>query len=236
MRYRLLEEFRGLFDGQRYLHRRATLGDWVALHLYEDLVTLNRSKKFVDRVESGQRVLHGKNTIQGVKARRGDGTLGEPLPGQAPVFDRGYRVARGPIATVEIGVEVKIIAKAMLKQIDRVCGDLLRQANEFGRSGGSPIAVAIVGINHAAKYVGFEGSRSFPTTGSSGFLHPMQEARKAEVHLREKVQPNVEHFLMLRFRATNVAPYTFEWVDEEQTSKDYGAMLVRVSAAYERRF
>lgn len=137
---------------------------------------------------------------------------------------------------MEIGVEVKIIAKAMLKQIDRVCGDLLRQAKEFGRAGGQPIAVAIVGINHAAEYVSFEGSRSFPTTGRSGFLHPFQEAAKAEVHLREKVQPQLEHFLVLRFKATNIAPYPFEWVDQEQTVRDYGAMLVRISAAYERRF
>ncbi|HSR53437.1 MAG TPA: hypothetical protein VLV83_21635 [Acidobacteriota bacterium] len=236
MRYRLLEEFRGLFEGKRYLHRKSTLGDWVALHLYEDLVTLNRSKKFVERVESGHRVLQGNNTVQGVKARRGDGTFGERLPGQIPVSDRGYKVQRAPIATVEIGVEVKIVAKAMLKQIDRVCGDLLRQAKEFGRAGGQPIAVAIAGINHAAEYVSFEGNRSFPTTGRSGFLHPIQEAAKAEVHLREKVQPQLEHFLVLRFKATNIAPYPFEWVNQEQTVRDYGAMLVRVSAAYERSF
>ena len=37
-------------------------------------------------------------------------------------------------------------------------------------------------------------------------------------------------------RATNVAPFPFEWVDVEQTSKEYGALLIRVSREYDRRF
>jgi hypothetical protein len=36
MDYRLLDTFRGLFDGVRYLHRKSNLGDFVASHLYED--------------------------------------------------------------------------------------------------------------------------------------------------------------------------------------------------------
>jgi len=39
--YRLLDEFEKLFRGQRYLHRNSSLGDKVALHLYEDLLSLN---------------------------------------------------------------------------------------------------------------------------------------------------------------------------------------------------
>ena len=64
---------------------------------------------------------------RGVAARRGDGTFGEIIPGEAPILDQGYLVARGPIATVEIGVEVKILAKATIKQIDRVINDLRNQ-------------------------------------------------------------------------------------------------------------
>ena len=44
--YRLLTEFRKLFDGKRYIHRASNLGDFVAMHLYEDLAALNRSDKY----------------------------------------------------------------------------------------------------------------------------------------------------------------------------------------------
>src|SRR5258707_15221935 len=85
-------------------------------------------------------------------------------------------VARGPIATVEIGVEVKILAKAMIKQIDRVKNDLRHQVTEFKLGGGSPICIAVVGINQAESMIGYEGDRPWPTTGKAGFLPPFQEA------------------------------------------------------------
>ena len=43
--YRLLTEFRGLFEGKKYEHRRSNLGDFVAMHIYEDLLTINKSKR-----------------------------------------------------------------------------------------------------------------------------------------------------------------------------------------------
>jgi hypothetical protein len=95
------------------------------------------------------------------------------------MIDPGYLVARGPIATVEIGVEVKVLAKAMIKQIDRVINDLRNQVVQFKRGGGRPICVAIVGIKRADSMVGYEGDRPFPTTGAGGFLHPAQEAPEA---------------------------------------------------------
>ena len=52
------------------------------------------------------------------------------------IEDPGFAVARGPVATVEIGVEVKILAKAMIKQIDRVIGDLVKQVTHFRRGAG----------------------------------------------------------------------------------------------------
>lgn len=51
------------------------------------------------------------------------------------IVDPGYIVARGPIATVEIGVEVKILAKAMIKQVNRVINDLRDQVSQFRRRG-----------------------------------------------------------------------------------------------------
>jgi len=118
--------------------------------------------------------------------------------------DPGYVVARGPIATVEIGVEVKILAKAMIKQIDRVTNNLRNQVAQFRRGGGNPICVAIVGVNHAARCVSYEGDRAFPTTGASGFLHPYREAPGAEARLSREAAPLFDEFLPLQLkRRTN---------------------------------
>jgi hypothetical protein len=218
LEYRLLTEFRRLFDGKPYLHRNSTQGDFVAMHLYEDLIAINRSSKLTESVTVRKdRVLNSQNKRHGVVARRGDGTFGELIPGETPMTDTGYLVARGPISTVEIGVEVKVLAKAMIKQIDRVINDLRHQVVEFRRGGGTPICVAIVGINQADHYVGFEKDDRIPTTGKGGFLHPIQEAAKAEARLTASAQPEFDEFIILRFRATNEEPYPFEWANYRNT-------------------
>jgi len=205
------------------------------MHLYEDLIQIDRSPKLVREIENKRRVLNVQNKRHGVAARRGDGTFGEIIPGEAPIIDEGFRVARGIVATVEIGIEVKILAKAMIKQIDRVISDLKNQVVEFGKGGGKPICVSIVGVNHADKYVGYEGNRSYPTTGRGGFLHPSQEAAEAERRLRELAAPAFDEFLILRYKATNEQPYPFAWVDDDETARDYAAVLTRVSSRYQQR-
>ncbi len=124
MSYKLLDTFQGLFDGRIFKHRASTQGDAVAIQFYEDLYYLNRSQTYVDRVTRGISVVNVGNTRQGVKARRGDGSFGEIIPHEIPVIEPGYAVKRGPIATIEIGIEIKIIQKAMIRQIDRVINDL----------------------------------------------------------------------------------------------------------------
>ena len=37
-------------------------------------------------------------------------------------------------------------------------------------------------------------------------------------------------------RATNAAPFPFEWMDYRETFRDYGAILTRTSREYEKRF
>jgi hypothetical protein len=112
----LLSEFKRLFDGKLYKHRASNQGDFVAMHLYEDLIGIQRSPKLIEAVlERKDRVLNMQNKRRGIAARRGDATFGEIIPGETAIIDAGYKVARGPIATVEIGVEVKILAKAMIK-------------------------------------------------------------------------------------------------------------------------
>ena len=237
LEYRLLREFQRLFEGKIYKHRKSNQGDFVAMHLYEDLIAINRSPKFIDAVMNRKdRVLNVQNKRRGVAARRGDATFGELIPGEIPIADEGYLVSRGPIATVEIGVEVKILAKAMIKQIDRVINDLRNQVVQFRRGGGNPICVAIIGINQAESTVGYEGERPFPTTGKQGFLHPFQEAPEAERRLRAQAAPDFDEFLVLRFKATNAPPYPFDWVDYNATRLDYSAALSRISARYQQRF
>jgi hypothetical protein len=235
--FRLLTEFRRLFEGQPYRHRASNQGDFVAVHLYEDLVAIDRSSRYIDAVVNRRdRVLNVQNRRRGVRARRGDATFGEIIPGETAILEPGYRVGRGSIATVEIGIEVKILAKAMIKQIDRVINDLRNQVAQFQRGGGNPISVGIVGINHAEMCIGYEGDRPFPTTGGKGFLHPIQEAPEAERRLREYAQPAFDEFLVLRYCATNAPPFPFSWVDHNATRLDYAAALARISARYQQRF
>ena len=232
MIYRLLDSFRGLFEGQSYLHRKSNLGDFVARHLYEDLHRLGRSEKYVDRVNTGISVLNTQNLRHGIKARRGDGSFGEIVPHANAIQDEGFVVRRGLIATIEIGIEVKILMKAMIKQIDRVINDLKGQAQHFRSSGGSPICVGVVGINQAQYCTTYEGIRSFRTDGKK-YKHPIDEAAAAEERLRQFAAPAYDEFLILRFDAINEPPYPFVWTNENSTSLDYGAALARISQQYE---
>lgn len=234
-RYALLRTFRGLFEGSPYRHRIANLGDLVASQLYEDLVALGKSAKLVDRVQHHERVVNLKNVMTGKPSRRGDGTFGELVPAAVAVTAKGMLVARGPVATIEIGAETKILAKAMIKQIDRVITDLTNQISQFKRGGGNPICVAFVGINFADQYVSFEGRRRWPTDGKR-YKHPIQEAAQAEQRLNEKARSAFDEFQVLRFRASNMKPFPFAWVNLQNTEMEYSSVLTRVSREYERRF
>ncbi len=235
MSYRLLDRFRDLFEGVQYKHRDSSLGDSVAMCLPEDLYGLGRSAKFNAGVDNKDHVLNVENKLRGINARRGDGTFGEVVPHATVIEIPGFVVARGPIATVEVGTEVKVLANSMIKQIDRVMTDLSNQINEFKTAGGNPITVGIVGINQADHYISYEGERAWPT-GIKGKKHPIQEAADAESRLIARVKPKFDEFVILRYRAWNVPPYRFEWVDEEQTKMDYGAVLARIIRKYDQRF
>lgn len=234
--YELLNTFRSLFEGQVYLHRRSNLGDFVAQRLYDDLLSLGRSPKLVARIKEGSRVVNVANLAVGIKARRGDGTFGERVPALAAIVDPTSQVRRGKISRVEIGAESKILAKAMIKQIDRVIGDLTRQVEQFRRSESDAITVALVGINCADSYISHEGTRSFKTDGTGKYKHPSQEAEEAQRRIEQHVAPAVDHLLILRYKATNEEPFPFEWVNAARTEQEYSAVLTRISVDYEKRF
>jgi len=233
--YQLLNAFRAVFAGRKYRHRDSTIGDKVAVYLYEDLNAIQRSAILQERITQQNRVVNRANLRRGIKARRGDGTFGELLPSVEPSLEQGLVVARGPIATVEIGCEVKILAKAMIKQIARVINDLNDQVNHFRKGGGQPICVAIVGINHADECIAYEGKRRYKTDGKTN-KHPYQEAREVEGRLMAEVAPRYDEFLILKYRATNVRPYPFEWLDLRNTELDYVAILTRIASKYDERF
>lgn len=234
MSFHLLTQFQSLFDGKPYLHRVSTHGDYVAQFVFEDLYELAHSPKLNARIASHRSVLNAKNKAHGVKHRRGDGSFGTIIPGDNAITDEGFAVGRGPIANVEMGIEVKILAKAMIKQIDRVKNDLLNQAAQFRKSEGRAIVAAIVGINHSPNYVSFEGERQFPTDGKK-YPNPLQEAGSATRHI-EELRASFDELLILPYRATNVTPFPFEWVEANRTRQDYGSFLVRLSRHYEQRF
>lgn len=237
MTYKLLEAFRGLFQGTEYRHRDSTQGDYVASFLVDDLYALGRSTKLKCALESRQSVLNTRNKTVGRSHRRGDGSFGAAVPNIQPHFiPETYTVALGEVASIEIGAEVKIFAKSMIKQLDRVGTDMINQAEEFKRSNVSAICIGIVGVNHAPVYRGLEGVREYITTGKGGHAHPIQEAIQTEQRLVARVSSHFDELVVLRFIATNMPPLLFNWVNEEQSMKEYGAALVRISALYERRF
>src|ERR1051325_7154463 len=71
--FALLRTFQSLFEGTRYKHRDSSLGDFVASHLYEDLVTLNKSATLTRRVQTHECVVNLANKTVGKPSRRGDG-------------------------------------------------------------------------------------------------------------------------------------------------------------------
>jgi hypothetical protein len=232
---RLLDTFESIFRGTRYLHRNSALGDMVAVELYEDLVAIGKSTKIANRVASQDRVVNLKNVAVGKNSRRGDGVFGELVPSVIALTEAGFVVARGPTANIEVGVETKILAKAMIKQIDRVINDLKHQVEYFREQGGNPICVGVVGINCVEQYTSYEGERAFETDGKKS-KHPIQEAAEAEARLRLRASPHFDEFLILPFKATNAPPYPFSWKDRAALVTEYNAALVRLSRMYDTRF
>lgn len=224
MVYRLLSRFEEIFRRGPYLHRNANLGDSVAVEFYEDMYSLARSAPYNRAVDQRSLVVNTTNKITGKTSRRGDGTLGDLVPGVPPEQLTNFQVWRGPTATMRVGVEVKILAKSMIKQIDRVMNDLRKQADEFVSLTAGATKVALVGLNWSEKYSSFEGERRFPAERA-----PSSEAGEAKRRIQQQVSPKYHELLFLEFKATNEPPYDFVWINSAGTLQQYASALLRVS-------
>jgi len=203
--------------------------------LYEDLLTLGRSSTLVAGISAGTRVVNTANKATGIKARRGDGSFGERLPHVDGTILPGYSVQRGTIANIEIGVETKILATAIGKQVQERISSLVEQAQVFRHRNPDCICVALVGINYAKSYVAYEGDRMTATNGLK-YPHPIQQAAVAEQKVRLELKGVFEEVIVLPFVATNEPPFNFGWANSIAVANEYGAALVRISQEYERRF
>jgi len=241
MAFRLLEAFAALFRGQPYYHRRSTQGDALAVEFYEDLYALNISPKLESAIQIKAKGLGPRNkTVSLKRMRRGDGTFGVLIASDRAKTFTGYSIARGGVATIDIGVEVKILNKAMQKQIDRVVGDLEKQVKHWRRHNktGNLISVGIIGINHADYTVGYEGPERAWRTDGKKYAHPIDEAPKVIQRIRNDIiGPDIyDEVVVLNYWARNEVPFDFRWTDEGATGSAYQAILMRVGVLYEARF
>lgn len=232
--FRLLGAFEQLFLGKPYKHRISTLGNFVATHLYEDLLEHGDSAKFSDRVAAGKCAVNVDGSTRGVRARRGDGTFGTVVPGNEPSHVGGFAVLQGMVALTQIGAEFKIIATAHLKQIDRVLTDLTGSAVSLREKSSKAITMGFAAVNYSEQWTGIEGTRTFPVERKP--KRALHESEETSRRLIEIARPAFDEFLLLRFKATNQVPYPFTWLNGDGTAADYGAALVRISHLYDERF
>lgn len=227
----LLDAFEELFSGRLYKHRISSQGDKVAAFLYDDLLALGRSPKLVQRIQAHLSVSNNAGKVLGRPGRRPDGTFGALVPGAVATVGEPYITPCGPLARLEIGTEVKIMATKMIAQVDRVMTGLSTQATSLASQNKAAIRVAIVGVNHAPAYTGWEGDRSFIAKTAPG-----QEATETIRRVETKIRSLYDELLILPFSATNSPPYHFSWVNKTRTAQEYNSILFRISDAYEERF
>ncbi len=228
--YHLLQAFREAFEGTVYKHRISTTGNKIGRELFEDLFRHLVSPLYVDNVRTGACVVSRGGGIHGKLIRRSDSVFGRPpagLPGKKGTPE--YAVVEGTVAEPRVGCEVKILAKAQLKQIDRVINDLEGFALRMKRLNKKCINIAVVGVNHEPNYVGFEGVREF--------RHRLREDEPPVVMNRLAVlATSYDEVLLLSFKATNQLPFPFSWGGARKVELDYASVLTRVGERYQERF
>jgi hypothetical protein len=104
------------------------------------------------------------------------------------------------------------------------------QSQTFRQQTSNVISVGIVGINFSEAYTSYEGDRTYPAKPA-----PAKEAPAALQRVTQHAAPAFDELLVLKFRATNVSPYPFEWVDARDTTQGYAAALLRLSSLLDKR-
>lgn len=239
---KLLDAFKGLFSS-KYRHRVSTHGDAVASQFYEDIydyaAASGASPQYIRQVDAATLVYNKANKVTGqliggIRVRRGDGLLGQSVPGQPVHSVPGYIVKRGKVANIRMGVEAKILSTAMARQFDRLIGDIWKQQRMFKAVSPDSITVVLIGVNHSPTYRSYEGEKSYDSS-------PQKEAARTMERLGHELttyqgQESYDEILFLPFAATNVAPYAFDWLDWSETTAAYNAALVRLANLYQSRF
>jgi len=230
-KFALLNAFRLTFAGTPYKHRDSTLGNKIGRQLFEDLLHHSVSFLYNDHVQNGFGVVNRGGQVRGKILRRNDSVFGRPPAGVETLPPLPPNLVReGHVAEPRIGCEVKIIAKAQLKQIDRVINDLSGFALRMKALNAKCINLGLIGVNHEPNYVGFEGERQFK--GRLGSREPTVVSAR----LREHLVGRYDELLVVGFRATNQPPYPFLWLNQKGVELDYGAVLTRVGELYQDRF
>lgn len=99
------------------------------------------------------------------------------------------------------------------------------------RSNPDAIRVAIIGVNHAATYCGYEGDRTFVADRPPG-----PEAAEVIQRINARIPPFYNEVLIAKYNATNMAPFPFTWSNEPELKRNYASILLRVSQLYSARF
>ena len=63
------------------------------------------------------------------------------------------------------------------------------------------------------------------------FVQPLWASTKPSVAPATRdTEPSLDEFVVLRYRATNEPPYSFEWMSYRDAMLDYAAVLTRISS------
>jgi hypothetical protein len=211
----------------------------MAINLFDDLYEYCSQSKagghYAQRVDDRAIVVNKANRVAGktigqVRVRRGDAIIGQSVPGQTPIPRPGAFVSAGPLATLQVGAEVKIIATAMGKQFDRVVGNIRDQAEIFAKMNPNSIKVAFIGVNHSMNYRSFEGDRTYDS-------RPGKEAQQTMRALANELANSIyDEILLMPYEISNIPPFPFAWRNWQQTYTNYNAALVRLANIYQSRF
>ena len=235
MKYRLLHSFQEIFSGTPYRHRNSQLTDCVALDYFEDYRRTTNRPAIQERLDSGSSVVGSRPPLTGGMNHGGLRYIGEKTPGINPTRMPERSVMTGRTANVEIVFEIKILAKSMNKQVNRVINDFGNRQAKLKKAYPDVIFIGAVGVNFASAYVSYEGARTYHTNGKER-RHPSQEATSVKNKLLDGLSDVLDELLIICFTAENVSPYNFDFLGLDRTEEELAGIIARTARDHEKRF